>query len=304
MKKFLLYIALFIVAVCVVDVSYGRFCDYMNAHAKGGATKQRYDVCKEKQYDVLILGSSRAHHHYVPQILEDSLSLTCYNAGEDGNGIILMYGIYSMIRERYLPKYIIYDVEPTFDIYKYDKDANRIRYLALQKPYFREAGLSSIFKDISMPEYYKVHSGLYRYNSEIFPLAVDYFVGRPMASNGYVPMTGVMTKKPSANKGKDSPSEIDSVKLAYFEKFIHLTSEDGVKLIVIASPKYGATSSSILSPIFDICRKESVQVFDYYYDTIFMDHKEFFKEPMHLNNEGAHYFSKVLAKDIKYSLGD
>lgn len=307
MKKFLLYIALFFVAVCVVDFSYGKFCDYMNSHAKGGATKQRYDVCKEKQYDVLILGSSRAHHHYVPQVLEDSLSLTCFNAGEDGNGIILMYGIYNMIRERYLPKYIIYDVEPAFDIYKYDKDANRTRYLALQKPYYRNAGVASIFKDISMPESYKVRSGLYRYNSEIFPLAVDFLIGSPMNCNGYVPISGVMSQEPSKDTNGDSHSEIDSidsVKLAYFEKFVQLASKDGVKVYVVASPKYGAMSSSDLSPLFDICKKEGIHVFDYYCDSTFMDHKEYFKEPMHLNDEGAQCFSKLLASEMKYSLGN
>lgn len=297
MKKFLLYIALFFAAVCVVDFSYGKFCDYMYAHAKGGATKRRYDVCKKKQYDILILGSSRAHHHYVPQILEDSVSLTCYNAGEDGNGIILMYGIYNMIRERYLPKCIIYDVEPLFDIYKYAKDANRTRYLALQKPYYKEVGVASIFKDISMPEYYKVYSGLYRYNSEVFPLAVDFLIGRPMANKGYAPMFGEMSKEP-IKKDDDLSVEIDSVKLAYFEKFVHLTAKDGVKLFVVASPKYGSTNSSILTPIFDICNSNGVQFYDFYCDSLFVNNKKYFKEPMHLNGQGAEYFSREMVKKL------
>lgn len=305
MKKFLLYITLFFATVCVVDVSYGKFCDYMNSHAKGGATKQRHDVREEKQYDVLILGSSRAHHHYVSQVLEDTLSMTCFNAGEDGNGIILMYGIYNMIRERYLPKYIIYDVEPAFDIYKYDKDANRTRYLALQKPYYKNAGVASIFKDISMPEFYKVHSGLYRYNSEIFPLAVDYLMGRPMAIKGYEPMYGKMTQEPNRENFKDSKFEVDSVKLAYFEKLVGLTAKDGVNLIVVASPKYGATSSSNLLPIFDICRKNGVSFYDFYCDSSFINHKDYFKEPMHLNEEGAERFSRRFANELKlYKVGN
>lgn len=42
--------------------------------------------------DIIILGSSSATHHYVLQIIEDSLGLSCYNCGEEGNGVVLAYG--------------------------------------------------------------------------------------------------------------------------------------------------------------------------------------------------------------------
>ena len=64
--------------------------DYMYFHAKGSSIREMNDVCLDNQYDVLIMGSSRAHHHYVPEIISDSLGLSCYNTGKDGNGIILV----------------------------------------------------------------------------------------------------------------------------------------------------------------------------------------------------------------------
>ena len=39
--------------------------------------------------DLLVFGSSRANHHYVPEVFEDSLKLTFYNTGKDGSGIFI-----------------------------------------------------------------------------------------------------------------------------------------------------------------------------------------------------------------------
>ena len=43
-------------------------------------------------YDLAVLWG-RAAHYYVPQIFEDSLGLSCYNAGSDGMCIYYHYGI-------------------------------------------------------------------------------------------------------------------------------------------------------------------------------------------------------------------
>lgn len=129
----------------------------------------------------------RANHHYDPQVIEDSLGLSCYNAGYDGNGIILMYGLYKLITNRYVPKLIIYDVEPLFDFYEYENDNNYTRYLTSLKPYYNQPGIAQIFKDVSREEYYKLYSGLCRYNSNAISLTVDYLKYRPIAANGYSP---------------------------------------------------------------------------------------------------------------------
>lgn len=41
-------------------------------------TKINY-VERESVADIIIMGSSRASHHYIPQILMDSLHMTCVN---------------------------------------------------------------------------------------------------------------------------------------------------------------------------------------------------------------------------------
>lgn len=298
MKKYIVNIILFFTIVLAIDFGFGKACDYMNAHAKGGETKQMYDLCMKDQYDILIMGSSRAHHHYVPQIIEDSLGMSCYNAGYDGNGVVLMYGIYQMILNRYQPQLIIYDVEQAFDLYEYKPDNNCTRYLTPQKPYFNQPGISQIFKDVSQEEYYKTYSGLCRYNSVTIPLMVDYVISRPMDAKGYSPMSGVMKKEPE-KKERAEALTIDSLKLSYMNKFVKDVTERKIPLMVVVSPKYGVENSNELLPIKDICENDNVPFLDYYADSEFMKHKEWFKEPMHLNDEGARLFSKRIHQDIK-----
>ena len=298
MKKYIGYIVLFFAIVLAIDFGFGKVCDYLNAHAKGGATKQMYDLCMKDQYDILIMGSSRAHHHYVPQIMEDSLGMSCYNAGVDGNGIILMTGIYRMITQRYQPKLIIYDVEQAFDLFLYKADNNCTRYLAAQKPFYSQPGIGQIFKDVSKEEYYKTYSGLCRYNSVSIPLFIDYLSFRPMDAKGYSPISGKMENEPEKKETKGSPV-IDSLKLQYMHDFIKDVSEKGISLMIVVSPKYGAVDSQSFEPIKKICCTYHVPFVDYYADQEFMTHKEWFKEPMHLNDFGAVSFTRKLIDEIK-----
>ena len=109
MKTYVLRILLFFGIVAVVDVAAGKVFHYLQANKAGGRTGAEYHACRESNEDIIILGSSRASHHYIPRIIEDGLGMTCFNAGQDGNGIILQYGRWKMISERYTPKMIIYD---------------------------------------------------------------------------------------------------------------------------------------------------------------------------------------------------
>ena len=131
MKKFLLKLALFFAALIVVDRALGMVFSYMGNHAKGGYIGHHKYVTDKTNEDILIFGSSRAIHHYNPQIITDSLGLTCYNCGQDGNGIVMQYGRWKMLSKHHLPKVIIYDIEPAFDMAVNDNS----RYIDRLKPY-------------------------------------------------------------------------------------------------------------------------------------------------------------------------
>lgn len=295
MKKYLINIIVFFVIVIVIDVAVGSLGDYLQAHSKGGDTKRTDDLVIKDYHDIIVLGSSRAHCHYDTPFMSDILGLDVYNAGYDGCGVVLAYGLLELILERYQPKLVVFDVEPSFDINVYEPDNNHVRYLGPLKPYYRHSAIGQVIKDVSLKEWYKVNFGLIRYNSALVPKAIDCFSVRGEDLKGYNPeqavYTGIIEQK------TDSTGCLDEFKLKYLDKLCLLAQSHGVPIIFIASPKLGVPNSKVFSPVKEICCCHEVPFIDYYSDPIFQK-TELFCEPMHLNFKGARLFSATVINDI------
>lgn len=296
MKRYIIKILLFFGIIAVVDLVIGAAGDYMQTHSKGGDSKRTNDLVMIDNHDVIIMGSSRAHHHYDTPYLSDTLGLNVYNAGYDGNGVILAYGILELITERYQPKLVLFDVEPLFDIYTYKADNNNIRYIAGLKPYYRNKAIEAIIRNVSIEEWYKVQSGLVRYNSSLISLLLENNDKHRPEVNGYAPLTGIYSGKAvSVNYSKEI---IDTLKLTYIERLIKLTQSKGITIAFVASPRYGAISSDCFNPIKKICKRNNIIFIDYFADNTFAHNREFFKEPVHMNAIGAREYSRLLVNTI------
>lgn len=296
MKVFLIKILLFFTIVAAIDICVGKAGDFFQSHAKGGDTRKTNDLVSKEQYDILIFGSSRASHHYDAPFLSETLGMDVFNAGYDGNGVVLSYGLLSLVLERYKPKLVIFDVEPSFDIIKYSADNGNKRYISTLKPYYKNVCVASIIKGVSEEEYYKNYSGMMRYNTTIISKTLAYIGGDDVSNMGYVPMNGVYTGEPE-KKVRKTP-EIDAYKLECFTKMLALAKSNNIPMMVVASPKYGEENSVDMRSIINICEKNQVPFVDYYADPVFMSHKEWFNEPMHLNAVGARVFSERIVKYI------
>lgn len=297
MKRFIINILLFFAIIAVIDLCVGFTGDYLQAHAKGGTTRKTNDLVMNDQHDIVIFGSSRAAHHYDTPFLSDTLGLDVFNAGYDGNGVILSYGLLSMMLERYQPKLIIFDVEPAFDINVYAVDNGNKRYITPLKPYYRDAGVSEVIKGVSEEEWLKSYSGMMRYNTTIISKALDYVQGSGVSNKGYIPMKGIYTGEP--NKKKGNVPKRDAFKLEYVEKLLLLAQSKNVPIAVVASPKYGQENADDVQPVIDLCVKHNIPFIDFYANEEFMQHKDWFVEPMHLNEVGAREFSKQMIKEIE-----
>lgn len=291
MKKFLIHILIFFAIVAVIDLCVSILGDYLQAHAKGGMTKRTNDLVTKDHYDALILGSSRAHHHYDTPFLSDTLGLSVYNAGYDGNGVITADGLLNLVLDRYKPKLVLFDVEPAFDIYQYPNDNHYIRYISILKPYFRHPAVGNIIKEVSSEEYFKVHSGLFRYNSNLVTLLLDNLLERSVQNKGFAPLEGKY--KNHFSKKEEREEIIDTFKLRYIENLIATAKDNEVPIVFVASPKLGINNSTELMPVKEICKQCGVEFLDYYTDAEFQN-PSLFKEPMHLNKDGARLFSKKI----------
>ncbi len=293
MKKFIRNILVFFAALVLVDVVCGKAFQYMNDHSKGGGIKSRHYVCKESNEDVLVFGSSRAKHHYVPDVIEDSLGMTCYNTGEDGNGIILSYGFLKMVTARYQPKLIIYDVSG-FDIYEDDN----MKYLDLMKPFYKEPGIDSIFWSVNPKSRIMMMSNLYRYNTTCLRVIGNYVHPQNNYPKGYLALTKTMDYEPEIKA--EEPQAVDTLKMYYFRKFLQLADAKGIKVICCVSPSYKANPESrYYDPVKQLCREMNVLFWDYSADAELSQEKMYFQDRTHMNHVGASLFATKLIRDIQ-----
>lgn len=300
MKKFITNVIIFFVLEAVIDLAVGMVGDYLHVHTKGGETKRINDLCLNDQHDIIVFGSSRAHHHYDTQYLSDSLGLDVYNAGFDGNGVVLACGLLDLVLDRYEPKLILYDVMPAFDIYVFGEDNNNIRYLSPLKPYYRQDEVGKIIRKVSNEEWYKVHSGMIRYNSILLTMWLDCYNSRGEYFKGYEPLYEVYCGEPE--KECFNYNRIDPIKMECMEHLIASAQTRGIPIVMVASPNYGEESLLSFEPVIELCLQYDVPFLDYYAKPVFMEHKEWYKNPLHLNQTGARIFSGLILREINQML--
>jgi hypothetical protein len=88
MKKFvkkykvLVVMAALILLIVLIDLLFGVCMDaYLTKHSLPGDYAKIEYLMKETDEDMLILGSSIAINAYIPQMIEDSLGISCFNGG-------------------------------------------------------------------------------------------------------------------------------------------------------------------------------------------------------------------------------
>ena len=296
MKKFLIKVAFFFFILAVVDYMTGALFSYMSKHTTGGQAGRSKYITDETYEDILIFGSSRAIHHYNPEIISDSMSMTCYNCGSDGQGIILFYGWWQMIKERYHPKIIIYDIHNGFDLLQ--KEDNH-KYLGFLKGNYERLNIRYIFESIDKNEKYKMLSQIYRYNSRFHYIISDYMKSASAAkANGYMPLIGeVDTMRIKKSDSNNERLVYDPLKIEYLEKLID--EADGVKLIFAVSPIWYGLDEEQLSLIRNICKEHKIPFLDFSNDPKYVHNNEYFKDGTHLNAHGADEFSRDLISRLK-----
>lgn len=297
MKKFLIHIAVFFAIVAVVDFSLGKLFYYLQSTKAGGRTGAEYYACEKSNEDIIIMGSSRASHHYVPQMISDSLGMSCFNAGQDGNGIILQYGRWKMISERYTPKVLIYDVTPGFDLQENDNMA----YVDRLKPFCYDGKVKNYVADIFPMERWKLFSQMYRYNYKFLEMLLDCVKSKDDQLYGYIPLYGQIRKEvvEGASKHKVKAVKFDETKLQYLECLAQECQAKNIQLIFVVSPyfKGGSFDEETFSPVSDIATKYGLP---FYYLNVseFTDNPKLFKDSHHLNNEGAKAFTTEIIHRI------
>ena len=262
--------------------------------------------------DVVVYGSSRAVVHFDPTIIEDSLHLSCYNLGTDGNNFWLQYFRHGeFLKHNKKPEAIIFSLDATtltakgnifnstqflpymlFDesIRKYTTSYNYYSAWDYRVPLVRFFGNERVIMHALKLLFFDQPDSLGRvkgYRGEHLSWNTDLLEARKMMTSYNV--------------------EIDNDALAVFESFLVECQNLGIRIIFVYSPQYieGQKFVQNKDQILDIYRslsmKYKIPYLDYSTDSICYS-KTYFYNSSHLNKEGSKIFSRKLGHDLKHLL--
>jgi hypothetical protein len=233
------------------------------------------------QEDIIIMGASEVSHSFISNQIADSLGMTCYNLGMDGNNIYYQYAVLSELLSRYKPKIVI---TSTNVLEESDRTITSLF------PYsYKYKNIREFIYEIKPVEKYKLFIKSYAYNSLIIKIIQGNILKEPK-TNGYRPLFAL------SKNLQYSPIPytigISDRTLKYFEKYVNLCLNAGCKVFIVETPKYQNTYNKAENDkIMSLIRKYDVEHISFQNDTTFINHSELFKDRTHLNDQGARIFT-------------
>ena len=296
MKLFKNLIIFFVIFI-ILDYCAGFILEHLYFNSHYGAHHHTTYALEKTEADILVFGSSRANHHYVPEIYSDTLGLSFYNTGRDGYGIFYQYALMKIILKRYTPKIIIFDFygDLTYLKQEYDRLAALVPYCKKHPEIKDIVYLKSKFEKV------KILSKTYRYNSMFLRVLISFLdidKFKKPNNNGYIPL---YTKWKDDIKTIDTTNEkpFDPNKVDVLRKMIKLADESGAKLYVCYSPIFQIKNKrKEIQLCREICEENNVTFWDYSDNRKYITRKELFGDIHHLNHEGAKLFSRELVQKI------
>lgn len=294
-NKTIAFLLILVIAFVAVDWAFDKLASFVFAkmpQSSGEIAKMNFQV-EHSDYDCYVFGSSRAAHHYNPAILSDSLGLSTYNAGCDGQGISYADGLLNAIIDRRTPKMIILECG------QIELANNWLEKMSTLKPYYKShpsvLELSMLINGKS--ERLRSLSSFYRYNSKFFQVLKAYTIDPKDKLNGYEPID---------NRVNNLFYDKDSKEVFKFERDVEVVLKDFVKtckdnkidLYVFCSPVL-YNYSEVTDHLQTIFKELDVPFYDYSNDSNFINNSSLFGDFVHLNSLGADIYTKSVVKDLR-----
>jgi hypothetical protein len=286
----------------ISDQVIGKILQHCYFKQKSGLFYRTTYAMDSTTAEILVFGSSRANHHYVPEVFEDSLKMSFFNSGREGNFLLYNYAIFKTALRRYTPRVIIFDINPgelSFIKEEYDR-------LSALFPYYRKhPEIRDIIEYKSPLEKYKMVSGIYPFNSSVLTIVAgntEFNKNRKEDRKGYMPLFGITT---DTLKHKIEPinGKLDSNKLVAVYELIKYCKLNAIKLIFIQSPLFAVVPETLSSNYLKkLAIENNVFFWNLVDDPSFINKPELFYDQYHLNDKGAIFFSSQLVHKIKSSI--
>lgn len=302
-KKFLITLLIFVTSFVLLDFAFGKIMDNKVSDltiSPGDRISEQNFRLNQCVSDVVVIGSSRAKHHYRSNQLRDSLQnyfkgATLYNLGMDGVTVYnSLMSIESML-DRYHPKLILLDVD-WYRFYQSIPD----KCLSFAAPFYHtNQRVKQYIDQLGWKEQVKMISSCYRYNGK-FPIRQSKAVLSD-SLYGYVPLFKSMDSDTNERAYISKQEHLNAEPIYVIEKsFIrvaNLCKQQGVELVVCCSPNYRPDHKNIY--LMKLCEASAVPFMDFSDSKYFNNHPEMFSDAVHMNDVGAKEYCALLWGKLK-----
>ncbi len=314
-KHFALRALLAAILIISIDQGLGLVLGKLYARTQEGDFGGCINLTLEQRNDVVVFGSSRAKHHYIPDVLEKSTGRSFFNAGIDAQNLLCHYGIAQLVLGEYTPKAFVLDLNPE-DLRDAGGTAS-LDKLSVLLPYYKRdnSALNTLLLERSKFERVRLLSAAYPYNSMLMPL-LKYTLKPDSAgtikSRGFLPYYGsdvleiVRIEEMNAPPEATTVPAIDPFQVNTLRNFVASAREKNVTFIVCLGPlweKKGqdlADHTALLDAYLALLEELEVPVVrvDSSTSDLFLNPK-LYKDRIHVNKEGATAFSEVLGEQLR-----
>lgn len=296
MRKLFISLVCIVATIFAVDRLGGMAMECVCRHTNDVLGPKLRSIRQGITEDVVLIGTSRCHHHYLPSILSDSMGMSVYNAGVGGsNNIYAHYIILRHILDKHTPKVVCLEVSCT----DYCLQGNAFNVVSFFAPLFGlNEGADSVYRLAGTYWKYQV-SHLYRYNAKASSNIIGLVLNRQKENdNGYIPLSKP-DQYPRRLETEETLNDVDDLKREYIQRFIGLCRQHRIKLVFVVSPKYTLVAPCHYKVLKEIARQNGIPFLDYHTQGLYHDHPEYFRDGTHLWDMGARLYSSRFASDLK-----
>jgi hypothetical protein len=263
-------------------------------------------------YDVIVIGSSRAESHFRSDIIHDSTELKTFNAGLLGATMPFIEGaLEAYLENSKAPQYVILNI----DYHMFIASDDTIRHFPSYFPYLSNDALYERFTSRdnrfpffkTIPFYSLPYCGTKYLNASLR----GYFnsPGRYDTTfhGGYSPVSLHAEKDLDSIVIEPYSPWLTNSSWESLQRIINLCKAKNMQLIFVYSPLYSRLSKAIsneaqiISRLNSIAAESKIQCMDYHLSRICY-HKDYFSDLDHLNRQGAEVFSLEFASDLRQYL--
>lgn len=289
MKNFLVYTIRILILAFLIAVFLDCFFTFAFLQSKNRGKIDYVYNSKERNYDVVILGSSRAHNHFVSQMFEEK-GFKTFNYGMSASHLLETDLLLKLMIERhYKIKNIILEADLNLAnempgainaLYlPYIHNSETIREHFEQEPEFRELYYIPFYRYIKFETIIGIR--------EMFCNLINKKINS-LNNLGYRPLG----KNPNANMKNNIANLNPLPHNKYYEEIKNICKVNNINLITVMTPMCENVTGM---NYFEKVKKAYPEIYNY--ENVVVENK-YFSSCGHMNDSGARLFTARILKDF------